>query len=113
MQNKRRNPDGTFGKGHDFSKGPHRRMNAAYRDAIRGAVSADDLARVFKTLYAKAREGDTSAARLLADHLLGRPTIPPDTESPTPFDVRQMAPMIRQLLGVDLPEGADLPDMTG
>ncbi len=105
MQEKR-DTHGRFQPGHTYSRGPHKAMHALYREAVRNAISEDDLARVFLKLAEMAKRGDVAAARLIADYLLGRPTTPPDMESPTPFDVRKLSPWLRAMLGIDRPEEA-------
>jgi hypothetical protein len=70
-----RGPNGRFAPGNKFSRGnPFYRRQAALRQALLEAVTADDLQRLARQLYAQAVGGDVAAARVLLVHLLGRPT---------------------------------------
>lgn len=66
---------GRFAGGNRCAKGnPQARRAARLRAELFRAVTPEDVAAVAAGLIAKAREGDTAAAKLLLDRLLGPPT---------------------------------------
>src|SRR4051812_7613380 len=80
---------GRFAAGNRGGPGnPFARQTAAFRKAIRSAVSEQDLADIARGVRAKALGGDLSAARMLFTHAAGRrgPTADPDT-----LDAHEMA----------------------
>ncbi|MCE9605326.1 MAG: hypothetical protein K8U03_10540 [Planctomycetia bacterium] len=94
-----RAPTGQFAAGNSYAKGNrHSRRVSASRDAIAGAITADDLADVAKALLVKAKEGDVSAARELFDRCLGKAVPMPSgddddigpTKRPTPEELRAL-----------------------
>ena len=76
-----RTPRGHFIPGHDKPGpgNPQVKKLAAYRKAVRRAVTARDLEAVFKALLEAARTGDVLAARELFDRCLGKATTAPQT----------------------------------
>jgi len=60
------------------------RSKAEARAALEASVADGDLERVARSLVKRASSGDVGAARLLFEHLLGRPS-PQPTEDPS-FD---------------------------
>src|SRR4051812_28818806 len=73
---------GRFAAGNKGGPGnPFARQTAAFRKAIRSAVSEQDMADIARVVRAKALGGDLSAARMLFTHTAGRPgpTADPDT----------------------------------
>jgi len=53
------------------------RSKAEARAAIEASVDDADLRRIVRSLAARAARGDVAAARLLLDHVAGRPSVAP------------------------------------
>lgn len=72
-----RRADGKFLPGHTVKSpgNPHAIQIGMYRDAIRNAVSEEDLRRVFATLKRLAIRGDIDAIRELLNRTLGKARI--------------------------------------
>jgi len=65
---------GQFAPGNKFGKGnPMLKKVAAWRRALRSAVTGKDIKEVVAALLAEAKSGDVPAARELLDRCLGRP----------------------------------------
>ena len=65
---------GRFTKGNAGGPGnPHAQQVARLRSALLDAVSEADIAAIVEKLVSLARDGDTVAARILFDRVLGRP----------------------------------------
>lgn len=70
-----RDTSGRFGPGNRAGKGnPHARRVAALRSALLDAVSEDDMREVIAKVVEQAKEGDVTAARVLFERVLGKPT---------------------------------------
>ena len=79
---KGRDSNGRFAPGNPGGPGnPYARQTAAMRSALLGAVTENDLRKVATALVTRAKEGDTTAAKLLFSYVVGRPDDPinPDT----------------------------------
>jgi hypothetical protein len=65
---------GLFAPGNKFSKGNvgHRRM-AELRRALFEAATEDDVREVYRAMVTAAKGGDVAAARVVLEHLLGKP----------------------------------------
>lgn len=68
------NPDGTFAAGNQLARGRTTRP-AELRKALENAVSAEDVAKLAKSLLTQANLGDTSAAKVLLDRVVPSLTI--------------------------------------
>jgi hypothetical protein len=75
-------PNGRDGRGR-FTNGnaggpgnPYARRVGKLRSALLDAVDEDDIRDIAESLVARAKDGDTQAARELLNRLLGRPTEP-------------------------------------
>lgn len=69
-----RNANGTFTKGHRFAKGnPFARQQGALRTQLYAAVTTSDFKDILDKLLALAKEGNIPAAKLLLEHLIGKP----------------------------------------
>jgi hypothetical protein len=69
-----RGPDGRFQHGNRCAKGnPVARRQRELSEAIRSAVTAEDLHAVFAGLLVSARAGDAQAAQLLLAYAIGKP----------------------------------------
>jgi hypothetical protein len=89
-----RQPGGRFGPGNKFGKGnPHLRRAAALRAAALDAVTEDDMRAIFERLVLKAKVGDLGAAKLVLEHVIGRPVayikLDVEGEGPHPFDLER------------------------
>lgn len=72
-----------------------------YREALRRACSADDVTRIVWVLRDLAFEGDTHAARLLLDRVLGRPReagLDIELELPDLSNASQVAEAVRMVV---------------
>jgi hypothetical protein len=77
-----RTAGGTFAPGNRFGKGNlHARRMAELRDALTSTITADQVQALAAKLYAAAIDGDSVAARLLLEYLVGKPAKAPDLES--------------------------------
>ncbi len=69
-----RDISGRFAPGNKCGRGrPLARQAAQLRGALMGAVTADDIQAIAKTLVSKARGGDMAATKILLERLLGAP----------------------------------------
>lgn len=69
-----RGKDGKFAPGNKCARGnPHGKKVAQLRTAMLGAVSQKDFRLVFKKMLELAKKGDTTAAKILVDRMLGPP----------------------------------------
>jgi hypothetical protein len=95
-------PKGNGKKGHDgkghFTAGnqgglenPCIKSAAETRAAMMVAVSQDDLRAIVRALVKKAKMGDTEAARLVLERLIGKPLASVKVEEVTP-EARPMTP---------------------
>lgn len=66
-----RQPDGRFAPGNRAAAGRNAKRVESWRRTFRGAVSNADLRAIIRQLVQQAREGDTTAARILLDRCLG------------------------------------------
>jgi hypothetical protein len=88
-----RNDGGQFASGHTFSRGNaggnpnHRRMSELKR-ALIACGTEEDVQKLYAALLAAALDGDTPAAKLLLDHLVGRPTQPIEVTGPGPAPIQ-------------------------
>jgi hypothetical protein len=69
---------GAFRPGHQLSVGnkggnPNVRRQSEYKRALIACGSEEDIQKLYKTLMTAALGGDVQAAKLLLDHLVGRP----------------------------------------
>jgi hypothetical protein len=69
---------GVFQSGHTFSRGngggnPNHRRMSEYKRALIACGSEADIQKLYATLMKAALDGDVQAAKLLLDHLVGRP----------------------------------------
>lgn len=65
---------GRFGPGNRAARGnPVNRKMSELRRALLERATTEDVADIFSSLMESARAGDTSAARLLLEHLVGKP----------------------------------------
>lgn len=74
-----RDANGRFVKGHaptNNGKGGRKRRSVEekYLEAIKKAVSVDDLQAIFNTGFARAKAGDLGWAKLICEYLIGKPT---------------------------------------
>jgi hypothetical protein len=91
---------GKFVPGNRAARGnPWNRRLCQMRQAFAEALSADDLARLARSLHADALEGDTAAAALLLSYCIGKPTAAPD---PDRLDLEEL------LLLLEGPQRAEL-----
>ena len=89
-----RSARGRFARGNPGGPGnPHAKRTSLLRAALLEAVTEDDIRAVAHGLVAKARSGDTAAARELLDRVIGK--VRPEEEQ-----AESQAPII------DLPESA-------
>lgn len=69
-----RNERGLFTPGNRFGVGnPYAKRTAELRAGLLDAVTVEDMAAIARKLVELARDGDTIAARILFDRLLGKP----------------------------------------
>ena len=69
-----RNSNGTFQKGHSYSKGnPFARQLCEMRAVLYSRVGSEDFAAVVDKLVSLAKDGSVAAAKLLIEHLCGKP----------------------------------------
>jgi hypothetical protein len=74
-----RDERGRFAQGNPGGPGnPKLQRLSEYREAIRSAVSVEDLTKVFKKLTSMALDGDIMAIKELALRTLGKPSQPSD-----------------------------------
>ena len=91
-----RGVDGKFAPGNRFGQGRPPGRTAELRDAMRDAVSLDDIQAIVRVLVAQARGGDVQAAREVLDRCCGRtPLAMPEGALLTPETP------IRFILGTD------------
>ncbi len=106
-------PDGRFAKGNPGGPGnPFARRVAALRSALIQSVQAEDLIAIAKTLIEKARQGDTAAAKLVYQYVLGKPaeTVNPDRVDADEWQgFKETAPMMKELPQVGTVPAAELP----
>ena len=94
---------GLFAKGNTISKGfgnPNAKRMSEYKKALIACGSEEDIQRLYSTLMAAALAGDVQAAKLLLDHLVGRPTQPIEVtgagEAPIQTDITAIVAIIQQ-----------------
>jgi hypothetical protein len=69
-----RDEHGRFTPGNSLAKGnPHAVRVAKLRSALLNTVTEDDMREIVRKLVSLAKDGDTIAARILFDRVLGRP----------------------------------------
>jgi ribosomal protein L17 len=69
-----RDKHGRFIAGNRIAIGnPHAKRVAQLRSSLLKSVSRDDVKEIVRKLVSLAKEGDTVAARILFDRILGRP----------------------------------------
>ncbi len=91
---------------------PFARRVAALRSALIQSVQAEDLIAIAKTLIEKARQGDTAAAKLVYQYILGKPA---ETVNPDRLDAdewqgfKETATMMKELPQVGTVPAAELP----
>jgi hypothetical protein len=74
MESSVRNADGTFREGHKFGKGnPLTKRLYDMRVRLYARVSDDDFNDIVDNLVSLAKQGDVAAAKLLIEHLCGKP----------------------------------------
>lgn len=85
-----RQPDGKFLPGHGVRSpgNPHTQRICEYRNAIKAAVTEEDLHRVFTVLKRLALRGDIDAIRELLNRTLGKARV---SESLTDIDLPELA----------------------
>lgn len=77
-----RDQHGRFAAGNKHGRGsPHAARLHELQTAVRQAIEPGDLAGVMGSLLAQARDGDTAAAKVLLDRVMGRPRIEQVAES--------------------------------
>ncbi len=108
-----RGPGGRFAKGNPGGPGnPFARRVAALRSALIQSVQAEDLIAIAKTLIEKARQGDTAAAKLVYQYVLGKPAeaVDPDRLDADEWQgFKETATMMKELPQVGTVPAADLP----
>jgi hypothetical protein len=73
---------GRFAAGNHCARGnPNHRRAAMLRAALGEGVGADEMKALGKKLYDQALSGDTVAARLLLEYVVGKPRLAPDPDS--------------------------------
>ncbi len=112
-ENAGRDPKGRFATGNPGGPGnPFARRVAALRSALIQSVQAEDLIAIARTLIEKARTGDTAAAKLVYQYVLGKPAAPVD---PDRLDAdewqgyKETAGMMKELPQVGTVPAAELP----
>jgi hypothetical protein len=96
-----RGPHGRFAPGNKFSRGnPFYRRQAALRQALLEAVTADDLQRLARQLLEQALAGDVAAARTLLLYVVGKPTaaVNPDEADLDEFRLVRERPSISEVV---------------
>jgi hypothetical protein len=91
-----RDAHGRFARGNTGGPGnPFARRVAGLRRALLEAVSEEDLQAIARALVARAREGDTAAAKLLFQYVLGKPAeaVDPDTLDLKEWQLYQQRPV--------------------
>jgi hypothetical protein len=69
-----RSPDGKFGPGNRFAKGnPLAKKAAQLRSALLKAMNATDVKEIINAMKARAKSGDTAAAKLVLAYTVGEP----------------------------------------
>ncbi len=108
-----RGPGGRFAKGNPGGPGnPFARRVAALRSALIQSVQAEDLIAIARTLIEKARQGDTAAAKLVYQYVLGKPaeTVDPDRLDADEWQgFKETATMMKELPQVGTAPAAELP----
>jgi hypothetical protein len=95
-----RDKRGHFNLGNPGGPGnPYARQVAALRKAMLDAVTAEDIRAVAQALLARAKEGDSAAARLLLSYTLGRPAAAAD---PDTLDEHEWGVWKRYSAGTDI-----------
>lgn len=95
---------GRFAPGNRASKGnPISRRQRELAEAVKAAVSPDDLRAVFKSLVEAAKTGDVQAAGLLLMHAVGKPrevdpVVELTADVPLLTDSDSAAEIVRQVL---------------
>ncbi len=70
-----RNSKGQFTKGNEGGPGnPHSKKVAKLRSALIEAVTPADLRKMTRAMVRAAQNGDVAAYKVLAEHLLGKPS---------------------------------------
>jgi hypothetical protein len=90
---------GRFARGNPGGPGnPFTRRVALLRQALLAAVTAEDLEAVARRLVARAREGDTAAAKLLLSYTLGKSAaaVDPDTLDVQEWQLYRQRPVAGQ-----------------
>ncbi len=65
---------GRFGAGNQIARGnPVNRRMQELRRSLLDCATADDIQDIYRSLMESARAGDTTASRLLLEHLVGKP----------------------------------------
>ena len=103
---------GQLQPGHKVSVGnrggnPNYKRMSELKRALIACGSEEDIQKLYASLLAAALEGDTSAAKLLLDHLVGRPAQTVEVSGtdgdPVKFDMRAFTAIITTALA-DYPE---------
>jgi hypothetical protein len=102
---------GMFRPGHTLSRGnnggnPNVRRQAEYKRALISCGSEEDIQKLYATLTKAALDGDIPAAKLLLDHLVGRPVQSvelsgPDNE-PARVELSTLVAVIMSAVGDDM-----------
>ncbi len=104
---------GRFAPGNPGGPGnPFARRVAALRSALIQSVQAEDLIAIARTLIEKARQGDTAAAKLVYQYVLGKPaeTVDPDRLDADEWQgYKETATMMKELPQVGTVPAAELP----
>jgi hypothetical protein len=99
-----RDERGLFKPGNTISKGvggnPNTKRMAELKQALIACGTVEDVQKLYTALLTAALAGDTPAAKLLLDHLVGRPTQPIEVtgSGPTPIqtDITAIVAIIQQ-----------------
>jgi hypothetical protein len=99
-----RDERGLFRPGNTISKGvggnPNGKRMAEYKRALIACGSEADIQKLYSTLMVAALDGDVQAAKLLLDHLVGRPTttveVTGNGAAPIQTDITAIVAIIQQ-----------------
>ncbi len=101
----RNSETGTLLPGHRISVGnrggnPNAKRMAELKQALIACGTVEDVQKLYAALMAAALDGDVPAAKLLLDHLVGRPTQPIEVTgtgpAPVQTDIRALVAIIHE-----------------